>query len=219
MGVDGPHVEVVGVARNGKYLSLAETPQPYFYLPFAQQFRTRMTLLVETEARPATMTDRVLQVVRSLDPNQPVYNVRDMRRYFDHGVLGIALTVLKMVWCMGFTGLALALIGLHGLMSYSVSRRTREIGIRMAIGACRGQVLRMVMRQGLVLAGCGVLLGFALSVPVFQALAAALAGLGGLSPWTLLVVPAGLILVALAACYFPARRASAIDPSSALRLE
>jgi predicted permease len=219
LGPDGPHLEVIGVARTGKYLSLAEAPQPYFYLPFSQHPRTRMTLLVHTEGEATALTDGIMRTIRSLDPNQPVYNVRNMRNYFEQGVLGIALTVMKMVWSMGALGLLLAVTGLYGLLSYSVSRRSREIGIRMAIGADRSQVLKLVLRQGLILALIGCSVGLAIGIPVFRGLRAGLSGLGPLNPWTLAIVPAALIVVALAACFIPAQRASRIDPNVALRLE
>jgi macrolide transport system ATP-binding/permease protein len=219
MGVNGPYVEVVGVARTAKYTSLMEAPVPYFYLPLSQNPRTRMTLLVETEREPIAITGALLQTVRSLDQNQPVYNVRALDHYYEQGVLGLALVVLQMVASTGIVGLVLAVVGLYGLIAYSVSRRTREIGIRMAIGADRAGVLRLILRQGFVLCAVGVALGLAFSVPVFTMMSSALAGLGTLSPWTLVVAPCALILVAMAACYVPALRASRIDPNIALRYE
>lgn len=207
------------MARTAKYLSLMEAPQPYFYLPFSQYARTRMTLLVETAGEPSAITGAVFQVVRSLDANQPVYNVWPLQTFYEQGALGPALVVVQMAGCAGLVGLALALVGLYGLVAYSVSRRTREIGIRMAVGADRAQVLRLILRQGFALSLAGVLAGLAVSVPVFRLLAAGLAGLGPLSPWTLALVPCGLILVTMTACYVPAQRASRIDANVALRYE
>jgi ABC-type antimicrobial peptide transport system permease subunit len=211
-------VEVIGVARTGKYLTLAETPQPYIYLPFSQNPRTRMTLLVETN-QPLGMTEALLSVVRSLDPNQPVFNVWPLRSYYELGVLGPALIVLQMVGSTGLVGLTLALVGLYGLVAYSVSRRVREIGIRMAIGASRSRILRLVLKQGLSLALIGVAAGLSISIPLSKAMARGLAGLGDLSPWTLMIVPVTLLVATAAACYWPAWRASRIDPNVALRYE
>jgi putative ABC transport system permease protein len=124
-----------------------------------------------------------------------------------------------MVAGAGLVGLLLAIIGLYGLISYWVSPRIREIGIRMAIGASRDAVVRLVLWQGFVLCGDGILIGLVLSIPVFRLMSAGLAGLGGLTPWTLVWLPCTLILVAMAACCFPALRASRIDPNIALRYE
>ena len=120
---------------------------------------------------------------------------------------------------MGLLGLSLALIGLYGLIAYSVSRRTKEIGIRMAIGANKTEVLRLVLRQGLILAAAGILVGGAISVVVARMLTIGLAGLGAPNPLTYVLVPTALLLITLAACYIPARRASLIDPIRALRYE
>ena len=212
-------VEVIGVARTGKYLSLVESPQPYFYLPFAQHARTRMTLLVQTDQTPATVTSAVLNVIRSLDANQPVFNVRDFETYFEQGVIGLTRSVLRVVWCMGAVGLALALVGLYGLVSYSTARRTREIGIRMAIGADKTEVMWLVLRQGLALGGIGTILGLLLAIPMFVALSSAVAGVGQLSWWSVAIVSAGLLTMVAAACYLPARRAALIDPNRALRID
>jgi putative ABC transport system permease protein len=219
LGVGGPWIEVVGVARNGKYLSLTETPQPYLYLPWTQQETTRMTLMVETVGPPAEITTAVLREAHTLDANQPAYNVRALDTYYEQGPLGLALVVMQMVGSAGLTGLVLALVGVYGLVAYSVARRTREFGIRMAIGADRGTVLRLVLKQGLTLALIGDGLGLVLSIPAFRGLSGAMAGVGQLSPWTLVVVPLALIAVTLAACYLPARRASRIDPTLAVRYE
>lgn len=178
-----------------------------------------MTLLTHAAGDAAGLTRPILEAIRSLDPNQPVYNVRDMRTFYRQGVLGIDLAAMQIVWTMGAIGLLLAAIGLYGLISFSVARRTREIGIRMAIGADRRNVLRMIVRQGVAVAGIGIAIGIALSIPAFSALSAGLAGVGALSAWTLAIVPAGLLAVAVGASWAPARHASRINPNAALRLE
>jgi predicted permease len=219
IGANQELVEVVGVARTGKYLSLAELPQPYLYLPFPQRHRSRMTLLVQTEADAVRMAGPILELVRSLDPNQPVYNVRDLQTYYEQGVLGIALTAMQVVWAMGLTALLLASFGLYGVISFSVARRRREIGIRMAIGADRSRIRRLFLKQGLSLAAIGTAVGIGLAIPAFRAASAGLAGLGTLSAWTLAIVPACLIAVALAAACIPAWHASRINPNVVLRLD
>lgn len=219
LGVDGSFVEVVGVARTGKYANLAEAPQPYLFLPFAQHPRSRMTLMAEAAGDPRSLGTPLLEVVRSIDPGQPVFNIRDFRSYFEQGTLGLPRVLLQMISVAGLVGLGLALVGLYGLVSYTVSRRTREIGIRMAIGATRLDVMRLVLRQGLVLSVVGALLGLAASVQVFRVMSAGLAGLGSLSLWTLALVPAGLIAVTVSACWMPARRAARINPTIALRAD
>jgi macrolide transport system ATP-binding/permease protein len=213
----GEWVQVVGVARTAKYLSMAETPQPYVYLPFAQHPSARMTMMVAGEGQ--SVAESILRTVRDMDANMPVFNVRSMDTFYAQGVLGPALLAVQMVVAAGITGLALALIGIYGLVSYSAERRTREIGIRMAIGASRWSVLRMMLGEGLTLASAGTLVGLVISVPAFRAMSAKLAGLGGLSPWALWVAPVLLIAVAACACFFPSRRAAAIDPIAALRVD
>ena len=129
------------------------------------------------------------------------------------------MTLMQMVATMGLLGLILALVGLYGLIAYSVSRRSQEIGIRMAIGANQMEVLKMVLRQGLALVLAGVLVGGVVSVVVARLLTIGLVGLGAPNPITYVVVPIALLLITMAACYIPARRASLIDPIRALRYE
>jgi macrolide transport system ATP-binding/permease protein len=219
LGGMGPSAEVVGVARTARYVALMEAPTPYLYLPYEQAPQTRMTLLVATHGAPSEITGAAFDAVRSLDANMPVFNVYDMRTYYQQGVLAPARVVLQMVGATGVVGLTLAIVGLYGLVAYTVSRRTREIGIRLAVGADREKIVRLVLRQGLALGLAGTAAGLALSVPVFQVLAAGLSGLGALSPWILVVVPAGLTALTIAASYVPASRASRIDPVNALRME
>ena len=152
LGHDSKWVQVVGVAKNGTYLSIGEPRMPFFYAPFAQQPPTRMTLLVETPGDAASLSEPLRNLVRSIDPYQPIYNVRTMREYYQTQGLQALRMVVNLVGGMGILGLSMALVGLYGLVAYSVSRRTREIGIRMAIGAARADILRIVVRQGMTLA-------------------------------------------------------------------
>jgi predicted permease len=216
----GPWLQVVGLTKTGKYVFIGEPPRPFVYLPFAQNERTRMSLLVETaSADPAALAGPLRDVVRTLDANQPIYNLRTLSKFYAQRTISVPLSILKVVGIMGLFGLALALIGLYGLMAYSVACRTREIGIRMAIGAGRSDVVKMVLRQGLMLSLAGIVAGSVASMAVARLLAAGLAGLGAPNPATYVIVPSLLICLTTAASYFPARRASLVDPLQAVRCE
>jgi ABC-type antimicrobial peptide transport system permease subunit len=157
--------------------------------------------------------------VRALDVNQPIFNVQTLSSLYQERAIAVPLMIMQMVSTMGVLGVALALVGLYGLVAYSVARRTREIGIRMAIGADKSRVLKMVLAQGLMLSLAGVAIGGVASVAVARLLAAALVGLGAPNPVIYLVVPIALVCLTMAASYFPARRASLVDPLVALRYE
>jgi ABC-type antimicrobial peptide transport system permease subunit len=139
--------------------------------------------------------------------------------FYDRRVVGNFLILLQTIAAMGLMGLTLAVVGLYGLVSYSVSRRTREIGLRMAVGASRTDVVRLVLRQGLMLAVAGIAIGGVLTALLVRALAAGMLGIGTMNVTTFIVIPAGLLAASVAACYLPARRAASLDPISALRLE
>jgi putative ABC transport system permease protein len=215
----GPQFQIVGVAKTAKYIFVAEPPQPFVYFPFTQHPQTSMSILVETYGDPAAITAPIREVVRSLNPDQPIYNARTLANFYDQRAIAVFLMILQLVAAMGTLGLALAVVGLYGLIAYSVSRRTQEIGIRMALGAQRSDVAALILRQGFVLAIIGIAIGFAASIAVRGILAQGLIGLGTLSPAVLAIVPVGLLLVTMAACYLPAHRASQIDPLRALRWE
>src|SRR5262249_18805697 len=215
----GPYVQVVGVARNSKYQFIGEPLSRYFYLPFAQEQSTRMVLLAESLGDPAQLAGPIRDIARSLDANQPVFNVRTFSNFYQLRALNPPKMIMQMVMTMGLMGLTLALIGIYGLVSYSVARRTREIGIRIAVGADRMDVVKMVMRQGFALAAMGIAAGGLLSALAGKALAAGLIGLGQPNPATFIVVPVTVLLVTMAACWAPAWKASRVDPIRALRFE
>ncbi len=214
----GPRVEIVGVAKQSKYFALFEPPFAYIYLPLAQNPQPAMALLVETIGSSGTLAAPLREVVRSLDPGQPVIGIRTIEEVFDerNSVLRV---VTEALGGMGLLGLGLALVGLYGLMSYSVSLRVREIGIRMAIGADRVGVLRMVLRQGMVLALSGVGIGVLLCLLANRAVTAASGGVSSFNLPLLALVAAALAGAAVLGAYVPARRASLVDPNSILRQE
>jgi putative ABC transport system permease protein len=212
-------VQIVGVTKTNKYLFVCEPPTKFLYLPFAQNPSRQMLLLVQTVGEPASAVAPVREVIRNLDSNQPVFNVRTLQTFFQQRAVDVPWMITELIITMGLVGLTLALVGLYGLIAYSVSRRTHEIGIRMAIGATKREVLRMVIRQGLTLSLTGIVAGSLAAFAVVRLLRAALAGFVSKSPITFVAVPVLLVLVTLAASYIPARRASMVDPMVALRYE
>jgi len=219
----GPWVEVIGVAKTTWYAFVGEDRAPFFYRPLAQNPQAGMTLMVETAAANAgNLLGALRTLVASVDPRQPVFNIRTMHEYYRRQSLQTLRLVVQLVGTMGLLGLSLAVIGLYALIAYSVSRRTREIGIRMAIGAGRLDILRMVLNQGLRLALLGTAAGLAGSLGLvhgIRALFTRLAERGIFDPWTFLFVPLALVAVTMLASYIPARRAAAIDPNRALHYE
>jgi ABC-type antimicrobial peptide transport system permease subunit len=157
-------------------------------------------------------------VVRGLDANQPIFNVRTMEEFFQMRTLTIFNVIIGAVGAMGAMGMGLAIVGLYGLVAYAVSRRTREIGIRMAIGADRMTVLRMVLRQGMLLAVCGLLIGLAAGAGAEKWLQSAFpSGDNAFHPMALILVAPMVLAVTFIASYIPAYRASRLDPMKALR--
>jgi predicted permease len=217
-GPAGPLVEIVGIARQSKYLFPIEPPIDYIYLPLGQNAKTGMTLMLQTADAPATLAGPLRDLVRSLDAGQPVIGIRTMEDIFDQRARETLGILTKAIDALALLGLVLALVGLYGLMTYSVGRRQREIGIRMAIGSDRIVVLKMVLKQGLVLAGTGVAIGLAilmlLSKPVMR-----LVGAHSFDWSRLALTAAGLLAAAAVGAYLPARRASLVDPISVLRQE
>ena len=217
-GLAGPIAEVVGVAKTVHYLLPWEPPQPYVYLAYQQSLRPGMSLIAESRGDPAALGASLRSVIRKLDADLPVPNLRTVASN-GRSTLGSWLVIVQVITMMGLLGLILALVGLYGLISYGVSRRTAEIGIRMAVGASRGNVLRLVLGQAMILAAAGITIGTALTVLATPALSAAFGGAGAMSAGTYVAIPAALFVVSVAACYVPARRAALLDPMRALHYE
>jgi predicted permease len=216
-GPNGPMVEIVGVAKDGKYLYWVEPAQSVVWTPFSQEYTSQMKVIVRTQGDPAAMTSVVRAEVRALDPDMPIVNLNTMAGYYnDRAMLGPRL-IAQIVTALGLVGLLLAVIGLYGVVAYAVSRRTREIGIRMAIGARPLDVLRMVLSQGLTFTAIGIALGLGIALSATKFLQAFAVGVSPRDPSILIGVPAILAAVMLAACWLPARRASRVDPIRALR--
>jgi macrolide transport system ATP-binding/permease protein len=215
---DSPKLQVVGVAEDGKYGSLYEEGQPFFYRPLRQAYTGTTTLVVRGGGDPQRLLAAVREELRQLDPHLPLSLARTLEGRMSLPLLPsrVAATLLG---GFGLLALLLAGIGLYGVMSYAVANRTREIGIRMALGARGGDVLRMTVAQGMRLALAGAALGLAASVALTRVLRAYLLGVSATDPLTFAAVSALLALVALLACYIPARRATKVDPIVALRYE
>jgi predicted permease len=217
----GPLVEIIGIAQTGKYVWIAEPPLDFVYLPYMQHGRSALTLLAESSAPDAaTLAPVVREVVRKIDPAMPYSDARTMQDFFEQRAVKTTGILVEITASLGLLGLVLAMVGLYALVAYSVSQRSREIGIRMAIGADRPSVLRMVLRQGLTLGLIGAGAGMVLSYLACRALSSSLWTVAGYINYALLpAVALPLLVVTLLAAYVPARRASLIDPMRALRDE
>jgi predicted permease len=217
-GPQGDWVEVVGLARMSKYNGLVEPPMEFLYLPLAQNFRTQMTLLIATSGPSDDIAQPLRRLVKSIDSNEPVFALSGIEQYFNERATRVMNALTAVVGGMGLLGLALALSGIYGVMSWSVTRRRREIGIRMAVGADRIAVVGMVLRGGALLGVLGTAIGLALSLALGRGLSRGL--FIPQMDWRLAVLVA-LVLFAmtLAGAYIPARRAARLDPNTVLREE
>jgi predicted permease len=215
----GTPVEIIGIAQTVKYRETTERPTDFVYMPLSQNPLARMVLLVRSNGEPLQLVQPIKEIVRTLDPNLPMLETRtyeDLYRY--HTVEGPRVAV-ELVGTLGAVGLLLAIAGLYGVIAYNVSRRTREIGIRMALGARPPDILRMVLSKGLALVGMGTAFGLAMGFAVEQLMNAMLFNAGGVDVLVYLIVVPAMGLVTMLAAYFPARRASRIEPTQALRCE
>ncbi len=222
----GPPVEIVGIAKMSKYLWIAEAPSDVVYVPMRQQQRSTMTLVAQSVAQDAgTLAPVVREVMRGLDPDMPVYDVRTMQDFYTQRGVKTPAIIAQVVAAMGVTGMVLAVVGLYGLVAYSVSRRTREIGIRIAIGADPRKVVWMVLRQGLRLGAAGVAIGLVVAVFTCRAVAAGAWGGGTDSSFNRVgalhfaAVTLSLLTITVVAALAPALRAARVDPIRALRDE
>jgi hypothetical protein len=218
----GALVQIVGIAKMAKYFWIAEPPLDFVYLPYTQEKNPAMTIVAETSAPDAATLAPVLrEVVRGIDPSMPVFNARTMRDFYTQRAVKTPDIIAESVAGLGMMGLILAMVGLYGLIAYSVSQRRREIGIRMAIGADRQKVIQMVLQQGFVLSAIGVSVGLIVSFFVCRAVIT-VAWVASFDHLNYALFPATaipLLAITLLATYAPARRASLVDPMRALRDE
>jgi len=215
---DAPWYTITGVVADVRHWSTEQAPKPTFYRPFFAEVDGHATLAIRSTLPPDRVTASVRGAVRSVDPTLALEQIRTMeqrvmesnnRRRFQTLVLAV----------FAAAAVFLALVGLYGLMAFAVKQRTAEVGLRLALGASRGQVLTMVLRQGLGLVAAGLALGLAAALPLTRVVAAWLYGVKAEDPLTFAAVPVMLLAVGLAACAIPAWKATRIDPVTALRYE
>lgn len=220
--------QIIAVAGDVTLNRLQDKQTPIVYVPYMQQTprwlgpywydRSGMYFLLRTSGDPMSMVPAVRRAVAEIDPNKPAGEVRTLESYLDRQVQYIRLYIL-LLGIFGGIAAVLAAIGIYGIMAYSVAERTREIGIRMALGADANHVLRLVARQALIMILTGLALGLGASFALTRVIRSALVGVTATDPATYTAVSVVLVLVALTACFIPTRRAAAVDPTVALRYE
>jgi putative ABC transport system permease protein len=207
--------EIVGVVGDTKTGSLTGEGGAQIYVPNAQTRENFMGLVIRTAGDPAAFATTLRHDVQALDKDQPIYNVRTMDDVVANS-LGTRRVSMQLFTVFGGAALLLAAIGIYGVMAYSVTQRTQEIGIRMALGAQKMDILRLVVRQGMALALIGVIAGLAGAFALTRMISNLLFGVGASDPVTFIAISLLLIFVSLIACYFPARRAARLNPTVAL---
>jgi putative ABC transport system permease protein len=214
----GPFLEVVGVAKNAKYRGLREEPLPFFYTPLAQGSMSSMALFVRTDGDPLAVLPAVRAELKSLNKNLTLFQINTFSAHIA-SALSADRMIAVLLGVFGVAALLLAAVGLYGVMSYAVARRTHEIGVRMALGAQRGDIVRLVLWQGMALLLVGSVVGLAASFALTRLIASLLFGVSASDPVTFVGITLLLGGVAMLACYLPARRATKVDPMVALRYE
>jgi putative ABC transport system permease protein len=215
---ENPPGEIVGVVGDIKHGSLADKVRPMVYYPQSHLSFSFGSVVVQTRIEPLSLAQPVTEVIRQMDPELPVSDVGTMQRWVDES---LSRTKFQTGLLAVFAGLALvlAVLGIYGVMSYGVAQRTHEIGVRMALGAQQGDVSRMILSRGLILTIAGLVLGLAGASALSRYLETLLFEIKPADPLTLAAVTGILLMVAIAAAYFPARRAAKVDPMVALRYE
>jgi len=211
-------LEVIGIVNDSTYRELRTDAKPHMYLPLTQHYRSNITLLVQSAVDPTGIVAAVRREVQALDKNLPVFGIKTLRTHVDDYFSQSRMTAMYLSF-FGLLALLLTSVGVYGVMSYSASRRRHEIGIRMALGAQRNDVLKLVIKKGLTLILVGLVTGVAGALALTRVIASLLYGVSPADPATLIVVCLLLTVVGLMACYIPARRTTKIDPMTALRYE
>ena len=214
--INAESIQVVGVARDSRYVTIGEDATSFFYLPLEQQPRQPLALIVRAEGAPSAIETAVVSALRGRDPQLPIANVATMPDLVGQALWAPRTTAI-VLGAFASVALLLSAIGIYGMMAYSVSQRTHELGVRMALGARPADVLRLVIGQGLALAGTGLVVGLGLTFACARLIASLLYGVGAGDTATLVAVPVTLMTVSLIACWLPARRAARLDPVIALR--
>jgi predicted permease len=216
----GPWVEVAGVAADGQYWFISPDPQPYFYLPLAQDYGSLASVQARTSGPPEPMIPVVQREIQRLAPDMPIIQAATMEQTV-HGLAGLFIFQLaaSLAGILGLLGLLLAVVGTYGVISFAAAQRTHEIGVRMALGAAGGDILKLISRQGLALVGMGVGIGLLAALGLTRGMHKLLMGVSPNDPITYLAVIIPLAAVSLLACWIPARRATRVDPMVALRYE
>jgi putative ABC transport system permease protein len=217
-GTDGPFLRIIGIAKDGKYFNIQEDPRSFIWGAMSQSYQGSAGLVIRTRGNPEALAVAARNVIKTLDPNLPVFDVKTLTEHMRLALFParVAATVLT---GFGLVALTLAAIGIYGVTSYAVSQRTREIGIRIALGAQLSDVLKLILRNGITLTAIGVVLGLVGAFLLTRALTSILSGVSATDPTTFIVVTLLLVVVALVASFLPARRATKVDPLKALRYE
>jgi putative ABC transport system permease protein len=215
---ESPKLQIVGVTEDGKYAGLNEEARPFFYRPLWQSYSGSTMVIVRAATDPQGIIASVRAEVNGLDPNLPIATARTLVERMSLPLFPARLAA-SVLGSFGLLALGLSAIGIYGVMSYAVSRRKREMGIRMALGAQRSDVLRLVIGQGMMLVLAGVAIGLIASFALSRLIQGLLFGISASDPLTFAGIAVLLTGVAFAACYIPARRAVEVDPSVALRYE
>ena len=218
--VAGPAIEVVGVTANGKYKSIGEDAQPFLYIPLAQDFTSKLALQIRTFGPPEALTAPVKEQITRLAPDLEPLDIETMNQLLE-GALGFFAYRLAatLAAALGIIGLILAIVGVYGVVSFAASQRTREFGIRMALGASSRDILNLIWLQGVRLVTAGVAIGTAAAWAFSRAMTHVISGISASDPVAYIAVATLLAIVALVACWIPARRATRVDPMIALRYE
>jgi predicted permease len=218
-GRAGRPVEVVGVAATGKYRLLGEAPRPYFFLPFAQEYRSGATILVRSSRPPGALIEELQKRIARLEPDLAVRNAGPLQASIQARALAPIQLVAALASAFGLIGLLLASTGLYAVIAFSVAQRVREIGVRMALGARAAQVANAILGEGLRLAAVGVAIGLVASFAVTRLMGSFLVGVSSADPATFVAVVALLVVVATLASVAPALRAARVDPARTLRAD
>jgi putative ABC transport system permease protein len=216
----GPEIpwEIVGVIADEKLAGLDDDRSPAMYVPFSQSPSQFASMIVKGETNPETMQQTIIHTVQQIDRDQPLPDIRTLVRIKTESVGPNRLRTALMAVFAGIAML-LAAIGIYGVISYSVAQRTHEMGLRSALGASAGTILRLVIGGGMARVAVGLAIGVAGALALARAMKSLLFGVGAADPWTIVSVALGLTVVAVLACYVPARRATRVDPMVALRYE